>query len=145
MQTSNAGLELIKKFEGFSATPYYCLASKLTIGYGHVILSKESFPRAGISKSEATILLKQDVSASERAINRLVTTPLLQNQFDALVSFVYNIGAQHFEKSTLLRFLNDNSMELAAKEFSRWVFAGGLMQKGLVRRRKAEKLMFLGL
>ena len=145
MQTSEAGLKLIKQFEGFFPTPYYCPASKLTIGYGHVILARESFPKAGISKLEAANLLKQDVSIAEKAINRLVKTPLLQNQFDALVSLVYNIGSQHFETSTLLRFLNDNSMELAAKEFARWVFAGGLMQKGLVRRRKAEKLMFLGL
>ncbi|MEK6746514.1 MAG: lysozyme [Pseudomonadota bacterium] len=143
MQTSENGLELIKQFEGFSGVPYYCPAWKLTIGYGHVILSGENFPKAGILKIEATNLLKQDVSMAEKAINRLVKIPLLQNQFDALVSFAYNIGAQRFENSTLLRFLNDNRMELVAKEFSRWVFAGGIMQKGLVKRRKAEKKLFI--
>lgn len=145
MQISDAGLALIKQFEGFSQIAYYCPAGKLTIGYGHVILPGEQFPESGISESIGEILLKQDVSIAEKAINQLITTALLQNQFDALVSFVYNIGSKAFEKSTLLRLINENKLPLAAVEFARWVYVGKKIQAGLVRRRAAEKLMFLGL
>ena len=144
MKISNAGLKLIKQYEGFCPTPYFCPAGKLTIGYGHVILSGENFPDE-ITEENAQILLKQDVSTTEYAINSLVIIVLSQNQFDALVSFVYNVGSKAFEKSTLLRFLNENKLELAAKQFSRWIFANGMVQKGLINRRMAEKLMFLEL
>lgn len=145
MQTSQAGLALIKKFEGFCSVAYYCPAGKLTIGYGHVILPGEQFPESKISESAAENMLKQDVTMVGKAINQLVATDLLQNQFDALVSFVYNIGVKAFEKSTLLRLINANKLERAAEEFPRWIYAAGVVQQGLVRRRQAEKLMFLEL
>lgn len=145
MKTSENGLELIKLYEGFCPTTYLCPAGKLTIGYGHVIVSGENFPVGGISRENAGIKLKQDVIAVEKTLGSLVITQLLQNQFDALVSFVYNVGSKAFEKSTLLRLLNENKPELAAEQFSKWIFAGGVVQKGLIRRRSAEKLMFLGL
>ena len=144
MKISNAGLKLIKQYEGFWGAPYFCPAGKLTIGYGHVILSGENFSDA-ITEENAEILLKQDVSSAENTLNRLVIIELSQNQFDALVSFVYNVGSKAFEKSTLLRFLNENKLELAAEQFSRWIFAKGVVQKGLINRRVAEKLMFLEL
>lgn len=145
MQISEKGLELIKQYEGFSATIYLCPAGKLTIGYGHVIASGDKFSGRAITKEKAEILLKQDVSTVEKTLADLIISQLLQNQFDALVSFVYNVGSKAFEKSTLLRLLNKNKLDLAAEEFSRWIFAGGVAQKGLIRRRSAEKLMFLGL
>ncbi len=143
MKTSQNGIELIKKFEGFSATPYFCPAHKLTVGYGHVIIAGEKFPAQGISQQEAEILLKQDVIVPEQIISRLVTYELQQNQFDALVSFIYNIGIKAFEKSTLLRLLQENKQTKAAVEFSKWIYAGGAVQNGLVRRRWAEREMFI--
>ena len=143
MKTSENSLNIIKKYEGFSASPYLCPAKKLTIGYGHVIVSRETFPSTGISPEIAENLLKQDVSIAEMAINHSVAIKLLQNQFDALVSFVYNVGSKGFEKSTLLRLLNENKHELAAAEFSKWIFAGGLAQNGLIRRRAEEKELFM--
>ena len=142
MKTSQDGIELIKKFEGFSATPYFCPAHKLTVGYGHLIITGEKFSARGISREEAETLLKQDVGVAEQAIERLVECELLQNQFDALVSFVYNIGAKAFEKSTLLRLLRENSPAQAAGEFRKWIYAGGIVQNGLIKRREAEKRLF---
>ena len=142
MKISENGLNIIKKYEGFSAKPYFCPAGKLTIGYGHVIISGEKFPSDGISKKIAENILKQDVIRAEQAIKNLVKIELSQNQFDALVSFIYNVGSKAFEKSKLLRFLNENKRELAAGEFSRWVFAGGVVQNGLVKRRNAEEILF---
>ena len=143
MKTSQNGIELIKKFEGFSATPYFCPAHKLTVGYGHVIVMREKFSAQGISLQEAEILLKQDVSVAEQAIERLVVCELLQNQFDALVSFIYNIGTKAFEKSRLSRLLRENRQAQAANEFPKWIYAGGAVQNGLIKRREAEKGLFL--
>lgn len=143
MKTSENGLNIIKTYEGFSAKAYFCPAGKLTIGYGHVIIADEKFPPAGITEKAAENILKQDVMLAEKVINDLVVIELLQNQFDAVVSFVYNIGRKAFEKSKLLRFLNENKPELAAGEFSKWIFAGGTVQNGLVKRRKAEKCLFV--
>jgi lysozyme len=144
MKISKSGLVIIKQYEGFSANPYICPAGKITIGYGHTILTGEKFPSGGISDKIAESLLKQDVAIAERAINRLVIIKLLQNQFDALVSFVYNIGGKAFGKSTLLRLINENKQEMAAAEFSKWIFAGGVVQNGLIRRRTEEKSLFIG-
>ncbi len=143
MKSSANAIDLIKKFEGFCATPYFCPAAKLSIGYGHVVIKGEKFPPLGITREEGEALLKQDVIIAELAIERLVVYELSQNQFDALVSFIYNVGVKAFEKSKLLRILNSGEELLAAAEFSRWVYAGKIVQKGLVRRRDAEKTLFL--
>lgn len=145
MKISALGLEIIKQYEGFSANTYFCPAGKLTIGYGHVIVAGEKFPAGGIDDKIAESLLKQDVAIAQRAINCLVSVQLLQNQFDALVSLVYNVGTKAFEKSKLLRLLNENKPELAADEFSKWIFVGGVVQNGLIRRRAAEKELFCAL
>ncbi|MEZ5691469.1 MAG: lysozyme [Rickettsiales bacterium] len=142
MKTSKNGIELIKRFEGFSAEPYYCPAGKLTIGYGHVMSGKEREGLLTISKEIAENLLKKDIEIAEKTIARLVKIEITQGQFDALVSFIYNIGNQAFEKSTLLRILNDGETELAAGEFKRWVYSKGKRLRGLVKRREAEKLLF---
>ena len=141
MTISKRGLELIKRFEGFSATPYFCPAGKLTIGYGHIILPEES--RALINEQDAERLLKNDIKTAEQAVLSLVTVELTQGQFDALTSFVFNIGNQAFEKSTLLRILNRGLPEQAVKQFSRWVYANGRKLEGLVRRRAAEAALFV--
>ena len=142
MQTSQTGIDLIKKYEGFSARIYLCPAGKPTIGYGHLILAGEKFPPYGISESDAENLLKQDVGVAENAINNLVAADISQNQFDALASFTYNLGAKSLEKSTLLRLINENNMQAAANEFPKWVFAGDKKLAGLERRRAAEMELF---
>lgn len=146
MKTSSAGLALIREHEGFSATPYICPGGKLTIGYGHVILPGEEY-YGEIPRAEAETLLRQDVFLAEASVNRLVTVPLTQGQFDALVSFTFNLGAGALARSTLRRVLNEGDYPAAAAEFARWVWGGEAGQKailpGLVRRRAAERAMFL--
>lgn len=139
MKTSEQGLALIRKYEGFSSTPYRCPAGKLTIGYGHVILAGENFQP--LSEAKAEELLARDVASTEQAVSRLAAVPLRQNQFDALVSFAYNVGTEAFEKSTLLRYLNAGN-PAAADEFNRWVYAKGQKLPGLVARRAAETGLF---
>lgn len=140
MEVSDEGITLIEGFETFSPYPYYCPARKLTIGYGHVILPHESFSK--ITEPEAVILLKKDTSLAQSAISRAVTVPLTQNQFDALVSLVFNIGIGAFTSSTLLKKLNAGDYDGAEEQFGRWVYAGGRKLQGLVNRRTAEALLF---
>jgi lysozyme len=139
---SEQGLALLKRFEGFSATPYLCPAGKWTIGYGHVIGAGEHFPPQGIDLDVAEELLKQDVNIAEHTVCRLVKSNITQNQFDALVSLVYNIGKEAFEKSALLRLLNQNYLNEAGDQFKRWIYAGGRQSEGLKRRRAAEFGLF---
>lgn len=140
MKTSKTGIELIKSFEGFESKPYYCSAGKLTIGYGHVILPKESF--TSLTKEEAEILLAKDLEKFESFVKNMVTVELTQHQFDALVSFCFNLGPVNLKKSTLLKKINKKDFEGASKEFSKWVFASGKKLAGLVRRREAEASLF---
>jgi len=140
MKTGINGLNIIKEFEGLRLQAYKCPADRWTIGYGHT---------AGVSandvitEAQATSLLCQDVAESERAVNHYVHGPLTQNQFDALVSFVFNLGVGNFRTSTLLKKLNAGDNDGAAQEFGRWIHAGGKALPGLVRRRAAERALFL--
>lgn len=136
------GLALIKAFEGFRAFVYLCSAKVRTIGYGHALLKGESFPN-GITEEEGEELLKKDVNKAERAVIRLTNVPLEDNQFDALVSFVFNLGAGAYQRSTLRMKINRGEYEDAADEFLKWVRAGGKVVKGLVKRRQAERELFL--
>jgi lysozyme len=140
VRTSERGIALNKGFEGFSSKAYYCPAGKLTIGHGTT-----SGVRAGmtVTKEEAHALLLKDLRRVEAAISELVTVHLSQEQFDALVSLVYNIGEGNFRKSTLLKRLNEGKYRDAAVQFTRWVHAGKKKLPGLVARRKAEKELFL--
>lgn len=142
MKLSDDGEELIIRFEGFSSKPYICPAGYLTVGYGHLVKPGEDFS-LGISQAEAHRLLERDVQGSCNAVNRLVTVPLEQCQFDALVSFVYNLGSGSFQRSTLRQKLNREDYEGAANEFSKWVYARGVKLAGLVLRREAERRMFV--
>jgi lysozyme len=107
MKISENGLAIIKESEGFKPAPYLCPAGYWTIGFGHRILSTESF--ISITEAEAEQLLIKDVGIAENCINNLVKVPITQNQFDALVSFVYNVGCEAFKNSTMLRLLNNAS------------------------------------
>jgi lysozyme len=144
MEISEQGLALIRRFEGFSAKPYTCAGGKRTIGYGHVIGPKERFPREGLTREAAEILLKQDAEQAAAAVRRNVEAPLRQHEFDALVSFVFNVGADAFARSTLKNVINRGWHEEAPAQFARWIFAGGKAQPGLVARRRAEGVLYSG-
>lgn len=135
------GIDLIKRFEGFSATVYICPAGYPTIGYGHVVKDGEDFSK-GISKRQAEILLRQDAQIAERAVLRLVTVPLTDGQFDALVCFTYNLGGGALQRSTLRRVINRGEHNEVPQQLMRWVWANGRKLKGLVRRREAEAFMY---
>lgn len=133
------GLELIQRFEGFSAVPYLDIAHIPTIGIGHAIRPREVF--TSLTHEEALALLAKDVIRAEAAVLRLITVPLSDGQFNALVDFVFNLGAGRLQASTLRRKINRG--EPAAQEFSKWVYAGPIKSKGLIRRRTAEAAMYL--
>jgi len=142
MKISERGINFIQHFEGFYSKPYYCPAGVLTIGFGTVI--KKGMYVDGITKEQATELMMNELNKNERSINRLIKVELNQNQFDALCSFVYNLGAGSLQVSTLRKKLNNGEYLDAANEFLKWVYGGGKKLKGLVRRRLAEREMFIG-
>lgn len=133
--------DLIKKFEGFSSTAYYDIAGKLTIGYGHLIKSGEQF--SSVTREQAEKLLNDDVKFAANAVANYVRVPLSENQKNALISFVYNVGANAFKNSTMLSLLNAGNYSGAAEQFGRWVNAGGKFSQGLANRRAEEKTLFL--
>lgn len=134
-QTSNRGIDFIKGHEGFRAKAYKCPADVWTIGYGHTLNVKSTDV---INKSQGEYFLRQDVEHAEREINKH-NLKLNQNQFDALVSFVFNLGVGNFAKSTLLRKAKVNTNDPSIRnEFGRWVYAGGKVLPGLVKRRNEE-------
>lgn len=139
MKISQTGIDLIKDFEGFRSEPYRCSADVPTIGFGSTLgITMESTP---ITLAEGEALLKRDLVRFERAVHRLVTVPLTQGQYDALVSFSFNTGS--LSVSTLRRKLMREDYLGAADEFPRWVFAAGRRLAGLVRRRETERVLFL--
>ena len=136
-----AGLELIKSFEGCILDAYQDCVGVWTIGYGST--GSHVYPGLSITQQEAEDLLKQDLSRFEKAVSSFVTVPINGNQFDALVSFAYNLGEGALQGSTLLWLLNQGDYAGAADEFLKWASAGGEILAGLVRRRKAERSLFL--
>ena len=141
MNISQNGIELIKKFEGCRLEAYKCPAGILTIVYGHT----GSEVRLGqkITQEQAEKYLKQDLTIHSNNVSRLVKVPLNQNQYDALVSFEYNVGYGNFASSTMLKLLNQKKYSEAAAQFGRWVYANKKVLQGLVRRRAAEKELFV--
>lgn len=135
------GLRLIRRFEGFSAVQYLCPAGYLTVGYGHVVKNPAAF-RQPITKDEAVRILSADVETAERAVLRLISVPLTDGQFDALVSFTFNLGAGALQRSTLRRKVNREEHEDVPAEFLRWIWAGGKKLNGLIRRRQAEAALY---
>jgi lysozyme len=139
-KTSQAGVDLIKRWEGCKTGAYLCPAGVWTIGYGHTSTVK---PGMCISYDRAEELLKMDLQRFERTVRDSVTVPLTQPQFDALVSFVYNVGSKAFTNSTLLDLLNQKKYALAAAQFHRWNKAGKVTLKGLIDRRNEEYELFM--
>lgn len=140
MTPSPAAYALIREFEGFRSAAYQCSAKVWTIGYGHTAGVKQG---QRCSESEAETWLRSDTLSAADAVNKAVMWPISQGQFDALVSFVFNLGAGAFGKSTLLKLINAGDIEAAANQFERWVFADRRESEGLKRRRRAEKALFL--
>jgi len=137
---SDRALEMLKQFEGLRLRAYRDSAGVWTIGYGH---TKTAYPGMVITRAEAERLLRQDLVRFEKAVRDSVRVPLTQNQFDALVSFSFNVGVGAFRKSTLLKRLNKKDYAGAKQEFRRWVYAGGRRLQGLVNRRNQEAHLFL--
>lgn len=141
MKTSVEGLALIKKFEGLELEAYKCAAGVWTIGYGH---TKDVQEGDVWSESHADHMLEVELEEFEGYINDNVTVALSQNQFDALVSWVYNLGPANLKASTMLKVLNSGDYEGVPAQIKRWNKAGGKVLKGLIRRREAEALLFIG-
>jgi lysozyme len=144
MKISDHGINLICSFEGFRSMPYICPGGKVTIGYGHVVHHKETYPYPQIPQDLGRQILAKDVSKFEEQLKSVVKVPLTQNQYDALVSLIFNVGISAFKKSKFLKKLNNKDYEGAATEFDDWVHAGGKRLDGLVKRRRMEKDLFLG-
>lgn len=142
MKTSQKGLTLIKKFEGFSDKEYICPAGKITIGYGHVILPNEDFPQP-MTRLDGELLLKKDLEPRESALNKFLKVKINQNQFDALMSLIYNIGVANFKQSTLLKFINDKLFDKIPDQFRRWKYINKVVSKGLLARREEEIKLWL--
>ena len=146
MKTSPAGLDIIKKFEGFRAKPYRCPAGVATIGYGSTYYADGKpvkLTDAPITEAQAQELLQATLAKYEACVNGAVKMPINQNQFDAFVSFTYNLGCGAFRKSTMLQLFNTGYAGAAAEQFAKWNRGGGRVLPGLVARRAAEKALFV--
>jgi lysozyme len=146
MHLSQNGLTLIKKFEGFRANPYLCSAGIPTIGYGSTYYEngvRVKLSDSPISEEWAEELLKKNVVHYDLAVNSLTRDDITQNQYDALVSFAYNVGVTNFKNSTLLKRVNANPKDPnITNQFMKWIRAGGRVIKGLILRRREEAQLY---
>ena len=140
MKINRKGYELIKKFEGCKLEAYKCYAGRLTIGYGH---TKNVSEGDRITHQEAMILLSQDIEEFENSVDSLVAVPLTENMFSALVSFAFNLGINALKGSTLLAKVNNKDYGNAANEFPKWIHVNKQPLLGLLKRRIAERKLFL--
>jgi len=156
MHMSPHGLELLQQWEGFKTTVYKDSAGLPTIGVGHLLTKSElssgkitingvpvSYEN-GLTEQQVTDLLAQDVQPAAAAVNNNVKVPLDQNQFDALVSFTFNVGVGAFTGSTLLKLLNQGQYDQVPDQLLRWTRAGGQVVQGLVNRRNNEIKLWNG-
>jgi len=134
-RANEAGIALIKEYEGLHLTPYLCPGKIWSIGYGH---TRTVHAGMVITPEQADVFLQEDLRLAERAVQRLVTVPLTDNQFAALASFVFNVGIGNFERSSLLRLLNRGWYEQVPAQLMRWNRVSGEALGGLNRRRAAE-------
>jgi lysozyme len=141
MKISDEGIEHLKQFEGCRYETYLDTGGVPTIGFGHTGSDVQMGMK--IDEAEAERLLRKDLETAEKCVNNCVRVALTQHQFDALVSFAYNVGCGSLGRSTLLQYLNDGQDDLAAKEFLRWNKVRGQVVAGLTRRREAERDLFL--
>ena len=145
-KTSDKGIELIKRFEGLSLKPYLCPANVPTIGYGNTFYKngkKVTLNDKPITEQKAVEMLRQSLEKFEQYVDSYTTDSITQNQFDALVSFCYNLGPANLKSSTLLKKVNANQNDPTIKdEFLKWTKAGGRKLAGLVKRREAEAALY---
>jgi len=146
MHINERGIEIVKSFEGLALKPYLCPASVWTVGHG-ATRGSDGRPidpdMEPISEIEAETLLIRDLETSEGWVRRLIKTALTENQYSALTSFTFNVGAGALQRSTLRMKLNRGEVQGAADEFPKWRIAGGRILAGLVRRRAVERSLFL--
>ena len=142
---NQAGIDLLKSFEGCRLRAYRDSVMVWTIGYGHTSMAGPPEVKSGltITQAEAEGILKRDLVKYETAVNRAISRVPTENQFAAMVSLCYNIGPGNFNRSTVLSAFNAGNLGLAADAFRRWNKAGGKVLKGLVRRREAERALFM--
>ena len=133
-------LQLIKKFEGKSLVPYRCPGGYWTVGWGHRMLRHEPF--GPLTEGQAISLLKQDIDRCQWMLSRMILVPLTQTEEGALLSFLFNVGAGAFQRSTLRMKVNRKEHDAAADEFKRWVWSRGKKLPGLVVRRAEESLRY---
>lgn len=139
MKPSQDCVDLVKSFEGFQSKAYKCPAGVFTIGYG----TTENVEAGDcVTEVEAEELLRNDLLDASKAVDELVDVELSQSQYDALVSFIYNVGREAFRNSTLLKLINAENFPGAALQFQRWNKGGGKVLPGLTRRRAAERALF---
>jgi lysozyme len=146
MRVNEAALTIIKSFEGFSSDPYLDPIGIPTIGFGSIWSAngdRISMDHPPVDKNKATELLQREVRHVEAAIGRLIKAELTENMFSAIASLAYNIGTGNLQRSTLRIKLNRGKYLDAADEFPKWRKAGGRVLKGLVRRRIAERALFV--
>ena len=139
MKLGERGTEILKYFEGCKLTAYQDSVGVWTIGYGH---TKGVYDGMTITQDQAEQMLLSELEEYEGYIENMVTVPLTQNQFDALVVWIYNLGPTNFKNSTLLKELNAGNYNAAGQEITRWNKAGGKVLAGLVKRREAEAQLF---
>jgi len=141
MKISQEGIALIKVFEGCKLQSYKCAADVWTIGYGH---TKSVAEGQEITQEEADSILLDDLEIYEEAVLKAVEVPLHQHQFDALVSWTFNLGGANLNASTMLKVINKAEYEDVPAQIKRWNKASGKVLQGLIRRREAEALLFEG-
>lgn len=141
--SSKECLNFIAKHEGFRKNIYMCPGGYETIGYGHLITkqNRDSFLN-GVTEKEAIIILEKDIKKAEYDVLKFINVPLSDNQFDALVSFTFNLGGGALQRSGLRRKVNREEHDLVPNEFNKWVFSGGVKLLGLVKRRAEEAKMY---
>jgi len=140
MNLTKAGLDLIKEFEGCQLKAYLCPANVWTIGWGHTGDVKSG---QVITQAKADSLLVTDMAIYVAGVNKLAGVPVNQNEFDALVSFAYNCGVEALASSTMLKLIHDRKFVQASLEFAKWNKGAGKVLAGLVRRREAERHLFM--
>jgi lysozyme len=140
MRINERGIAILKECEGLRLNAYRCPAGIWSVGYGS---TKKVTEGMVINRDEAEARLVEDLALVEKQVNQLVQVPLTENEFSALVSFCYNVGATRFKSSTLLKKLNRGDLFGVAQEFHRWVYTQGRILPGLMNRRRQEQALFL--
>ena len=141
MYFNQSGLDLLRQFEQFRSAPYKDQGGKLTIGYGHLIKAGESF--TAMTQTQGNTLLAKDVGLAEAAYRRRVKVDLNENQYAAVVCWIFNLGEGNLQQSTLLTKLNAQAFDDVPGEILRWHRVDNKPSRGLIRRRAAEAMLFL--